>query len=177
MEKTNLTVRIDKEVLEKAKELKLNLSATTEGFLKVASIVKEKKMITSKELRNAYREVFQEIIKILKKWGISWYVKIGEYMELVEVSTSERKSSPFEHSYFLTPEGRIEDYVEQIGESVRTWKLDGEWPMGNIYDSQKIVSELVDTIYRSMENNKKKFEDMEILKSVLNELKNKEEDS
>jgi len=61
--KANLTVRIDKEVLEKSKELGLNLSATTEGFLKVASLIKGEKLVTSKELRSAYCEIFRDILK------------------------------------------------------------------------------------------------------------------
>jgi post-segregation antitoxin (ccd killing protein) len=174
MEKTNLTVRINKEVLEKAKKIGLNLSATTEVFLKAASLINEKKLVSSEELREAYQEVFQDIIKILKKRGITWYVKIGEYSDEVEFRDSDGKThmERFTHFYYLTPDGRIEDYIDEpIGETIRSWKLNEDWPVTNISNSQQILSELVDTIYRSSQNNKTKLEDLSILRSVIQELK------
>jgi len=172
-EKANLTIRIDKEVLEKAKELELNLSATTEGFLKVASLIQERKLVTAEELRSAYSEVFRDILEILKKWGITWYIKIGGYTENANFRSSDGKSSfyPMTHIYYLTPAEKIEDYVDEIEESVKTWNLNEDWPTDKINNSQKIVSELVDTIYRSAMDNKKRLGDMAILKSVLHELK------
>ena len=174
MVKTNLTVRIDKEVLEKAKEIGLNLSATTEGFLKAAALMKDKKLISSDELRNAYREVFQDIINILKKRGITWYVKIGEYLDHIEFQDQKDKTylEPLTHFYYLTPGGRIEDYLDDpIDETAISWKMNEDWPVTNIYNSQQILSELIDTIYRSSQHNKTKLEDLSILKSAIQELK------
>jgi len=87
---------------------------------------------------------------------------------------SDGKSNfhPMTHIYYLTPMEKIEDYVDEIDETVKTWDLNEDWPINGISNSQKIVSELVDTIYRSAMDNKKRLKDMTILKSVLRELKN-----
>jgi hypothetical protein len=180
VEKTNLTVRIDKVVLEKAKELKLNLSATTEGFLKIASLAKEKKLVNVEELRNAYREVFKDIIAILKKRGITWYIKIGEYKVEAKVKRSDGTSyfEPLIRVYYLTPNDTIEDCFEDpIDEVAQIWNLNDEWPVSRINNAQEIISELVDTIYRSALDNKRKLEEVGILRKVLQELNSDKKES
>lgn len=163
-EKTNLTIRIDKEVLKKAKELELNLSATTEGFLKVASLSKEKKIIKTTDLRNEYRKIFLDLIILLRLWGIT-YLKIGADID----------QEGLNHEYYLNPErGEIEHCIDEMDHTIKIWKLNDEWPIVQILSTEEIIKNLVNKIYNTAKENKKRLEDIEILKKILKELNPKE---
>ncbi len=177
-EKKNLTLRINKEVLEKAKKLGLNLSSVTEGFLKTVSFAGEKKVVRTKELRDYYRKAFMEIIDLMQEWGITSYLEIGGHSEEQEFIDSKGNASShvFSHEYLLTPEGIIEHYLSDFEKTLNKWKLNEDWPVQYVYESGKIISNLVDLLYRRAEKNKEKVEDLNILKSVLGKLRGRKEE-
>jgi len=70
VEKKKLTLSVDSDVIQKAKELGLNLSEITESALKMTSFANEEGRITQEKLIKAYQNVFQVMAPILKKWNI-----------------------------------------------------------------------------------------------------------
>ena len=180
MNKKNLTLSIDKGVLEKAKKLGLNLSNITENILKTTSLVEGKEIVSTEDLRDFYRNVFLEISSIMKKWGVTYFLTIGGYSSNEEFRKQDGKVffEEISHLYYLDPSGKIEYYMEEpVEQTIRIWKLnDEDWPTQYFYKSEKIISNLIEMIYKTTERNKEKLDDLGILKNVLEKLKNKEND-
>jgi len=180
MKKKNLTLSIDKDVLEKAKKLGLNFSNITENILKTTSLIKDKEIVSNEDLRDFYRKVFLEISSIMNQWGVLYFIRIGSNISNEEFREQDGKVffEEISHIYYLDPSGKIEHYIgEPIEQTVRIWKLnDEDWPTQYFYKSEKIISNLIEMIYKTTERNKEKLEDLEILKNILEKLKNKRGD-
>lgn len=170
-EKKNLTIRIDEKVLEKARALGLNLSATTESILKTASLAEGTGIVKTQDLRNHFTKVFIEIIEIMKKWEVASYLEVGRYAEW-----DEERGPIFDHIFYLTPEGKIEEFLDGPEHTVGSWRLNENWPTQHIHRSDKLIAKLVDVLYRRAEMNRVQLEDIGILKNILTKLKKKDED-
>jgi hypothetical protein len=170
--KKNLTVRIDEKVIEKAKELGLNLSALTESILKTASLSENKGIAKTSEVRENYVKIFIKIIDIMREWGTTYFLKIAEYDEIAETCDRDRKYTAFEmtHHYYLNPNGVIEHHIYDIEQIVDKWRLNEDWPVQNILKSDKLISNLIELLYQRAKDNKEKLKDIEILKNILNKL-------
>ncbi|MFH1425187.1 MAG: type II toxin-antitoxin system CcdA family antitoxin [archaeon] len=173
--KSNLTLRINEEVLNKARKLGLNLSSLTEDILKAESHIKDSDLITPSKLREAYRKVFLKILKITKEWSV--YVKIGGYLEEIKFKDSKGKMSsyPMHLNIYLSPEGKIELCGEE--ETLTQWNLQEEWPVNNLTEPEQIIKNLIDIIYTVAEQNRDKIRKIELLEGVLNKLETKKEET
>ncbi len=177
-EKKNLTLSINKEVLEKARELGLNLSALTESILKTASLTEEK-LVKTDDLRKIYRKIFQEIASIMQEWSQTYFLRIGG--KVVEEEFKDQKGKLFlndiYHVYYLDPNGKIEHYIEEpFEQTIKIWNLkDEDWPIQYFYKSEKIISRLIEMLYKRAKQNKEQMEDLKILENVLKKLRAKEE--
>ncbi len=167
-EKKKLTLSINSEVIEKAKELGLNLSEITETALKVSALGHdEEKLATPDKLRDAYWDILEKISKILKKWDIR--LKIGDYSELAEYENSDGKrgSAYISYEYFLY-ENSVFLFVEYSDEPEKTWTIDDmELPIANFYDPEKIITNLIDKLHKKAMENKEILDKLQILKNIL----------
>ena len=84
---------------EKAKELGLNLSQITEQALELTTLSNEKEIVTQKELRIAYKEIFHLLLKVLEEWGTS--IEIGSYLDFIDKQETDLQ----EFSYNLNSHG------------------------------------------------------------------------
>lgn len=167
-EKKKLTLSIDSEVIEKAKELGLNLSEITEQALKISSLSDDDKIVTPDKLYEAYIDVLKKISKILKKWDLQ--LKIGSYQEWVESENSLGKRSGIYigFNYFLYSDGVYlwADYSDE--EPIQTWKLDdGNLPITNFEEPEKIIVTLINKLYEKANKNKEVFDKLQIMKNIL----------
>ncbi|MBX4196125.1 type II toxin-antitoxin system CcdA family antitoxin [Candidatus Pacearchaeota archaeon] len=178
MEKKNLMLRIDKDVIDKAKALGINISALTENVLKTEIVIDENRIVPTDELRNEYREVFKHIIVLINKWNVPYHLKIGEEIvwdELVE-STGKVGVQELTHSYYLTAAGTIEHYVEEFDHLVSRWKLEADWPITTIFKAEQIIAALVNTIYEEAKRNQERLQELQILRNFLEKLSNRKND-
>lgn len=168
-EKKKLTLSINSEVIEKAKELGLNLSEITETALKISALGHdEEKLATPDKLRDAYWDILEKISKILKKWDI--HLKIGGYSELEEYRGSDGKkgSTYISYDYFLY-ENEVYLWAEYSDEKpVKTWTIDDvDLPITKFYYPEKIITILVDQLHEKAMENKEVLDKLQILKNIL----------
>ncbi len=170
VEKTNVTLRINKEVIEKARELGLNLSSITENMLKTENLLKDEGVITPKKIREAYRKVFLTLLEILKEWGT--YVKIGEHTEDLITSDSKGRESKYSQNfvYYLSPQGMVEVCFEDDAEALQSWGFHEDWPVNYLFDPEKLIENIVDRLYTQSQENKEKMQKLTLLKNVLEKI-------
>ncbi len=156
-EKKKLTLSINSDVIEKAKMLGLNLSEITENALKISSLSDEK-IVTPDKLHEVYIEILKKISKILKKWDIG-QLKIGEDSE--EFGT-------IYYDYILSS-GQVYLWANYSDEEpLKTWQLDDEnLPINNFYNPEKIITNLIDELYKKANTNKEILDKLKILKNIL----------
>lgn len=168
-EKKKLTLSIDSKVIEKAKELGLNLSEITEKALKISSLyLDDSKLVTPDQLRKVYCDVLKEIAKILEKWGLS--LKIGSYTDNVNSIDSEGNKklyyAGFEYIIYQDQVNLWGDFCDD--EPLKTWKCDDEnLPITRFYDPEKIITSLIDKLYNQANENSKTLHKLQILKNIL----------
>lgn len=178
-EKTNLTLRISKEVIEKARELGLNLSSITESMLKTENLIQDKGIVTPIKMREMYRKIFLILLEILREWDT--YLKIGEEIENIVFKDGKGRRSiyPMEFSYYLSSHGTIEFCNNDDGEAINEWKFSENWPVNSLFDPDKLIESLINQLYSQAERNKEKLQKLSLLRNVLEKLKpnKKEEES
>jgi hypothetical protein len=170
IEKTNVTLRLSKEVVDKARELGLNLSAITESMLKTENLMKDEEVITPSKMRDTYRKVFLILLDILQEWDV--YLKIGEEKEMVTFKDDKGRKSvyPMDLDYYLSPQGIIE-LCDDDGEPRNEWKFGEDWPVNSLYESDKLIESLVNRLYNQAKTNKEKMEKLNLLRNVLEKIK------
>lgn len=158
-EKKKLTLSVDAGVLEKAKELGLNLSQITEQALELTTLSNEKEIVTQKELRIAYKEIFHLLQKVLEEWGTS--IEIGSYLDFIDKQETDLQ----EFSYNLNSHGifRWNDIVEGCGH----WNLEEDFPVDSLYDPNKIIENLIEGLHKKGKQNKEKLNQLRVMKNIL----------
>jgi len=169
-EKTNLTLRISKEVVDKARELELNLSSITENLLKTENLVQDKNVITPNNLRKAYRKNFMHLLEILREWDI--YLLVGKEIENVTFKDEKGRKSfqPMEFDYYLSPYGAIE-LSDEDGGTLTKWEFNEDWPVNSLFDPEKLIEILINRLYLQAKANKEKIQKLSLLQNVLEKLK------
>lgn len=171
IEKTNVTLRMDKEVLDKAKKLGINLSNVTEDFLKTVSMEKEE-IISPIKLREAYRNVLRKLSKFAEEWET--FIKIGSYTseEIFKDSDGKKTRHSMEFEFYLTPKRTIQKYSPDFDETLSEWKLgDEDWPVNFLDVPEDLIKNLIDSISNSIIINREKFIKLNLLQEVLDKLK------
>ncbi len=169
-EKTNLTLRINQEVVEKARQLGINLSSIIESMLKTENLAKDEEAITPTIMRESYRKVFSDILNIIKEWGI--YLKIGEEKENITFRDEKGRAKiyPMDFYYYLTPKNKIE-ICDEVGDPGTEWNLAEDWPINNLFEPDEIIENLINELHKKAETNKEKIQKLSLLKNVLEKLK------
>lgn len=168
-EKKKLTLSINSVVIEKAKDLGLNLSEITEKALKISSLnLDDSKLVTPDKLCKVYGDILKEIAKVLKKWDL--HLKIGSYSELHESIDSKGNECVYgiNYDYIISPDQVYlwADFCDS--EPLNTWKFDDEnLPITRFYDPEKIIADLVDNLYNKANENSKILQKLQILKNIL----------
>ena len=160
VEKKKLTLSVDSDIIQKAKELGLNLSEITENALKISSLNIEEESVTKEKLIQAYRKVFLEMVPILKKWDL--HIPIGGYYDY------QKEFGSIQFIYYLSANELYlwSDFADQ--EPLNTWKLtDNDLPIEHFYEPEKIIKSLINKLYEVAEENKIKMKKLEIITNIL----------
>ena len=130
MEKKKLTLSVDSDVIQKAKELGLNLSEISENALKISSLNIEEEAVTKEKLMHGYRKAFSEMAPILKKWDLN--IPIGGYNDYL------KEMGICRFTYYLTA-NEIYLWSDFADEPLGNWELtSNELPIEHFYEPEKI---------------------------------------
>lgn len=147
-QKQKLTLSINRDVIEKAKESGVNISAITEQVLKAITYVPSGN--TLDDIAEAYTTLFDAIKPILKSYGA--YVKVGE------IEYAESDGSVFAHGDIrLGPYGLYADRPDDstIETSVRD-------VVSDLFKPKEILERLIPALIAAAENNKARIKEFEI---------------
>ena len=174
-EKTNITLRIDKNVVDKARKLGLNLSSITESMLKTENFIEDGELVTPEKIREVYRKIFIKICDIIGKWGVS--LKIGSGIEEVEFKDHQGNISfgSLEHDFYLHSSGKISLHLENDDEEHMSWGLKEDWPVDSLFEPEKLIEKLINTLDARAEKNKEKLSKLTLLRNVLEKMEKIEE--
>jgi hypothetical protein len=158
MGKEKLTLSVDKEVVEKAKKLGINISEITENILKGYTSAEK----PNGTIYEAYQQLFDAIRPLLKEFG--GRVRIAETRESVE-ELKEGKFVPgpdIDVSIFLESDGSFyldffDDYIYDIK------KIANE----DFLSPEKILANLVDVLEKSKEASEEKMRQIMMAKRIV----------
>lgn len=158
MPKEKLTLSVDKEVVEKAKKIGINISDITEKVLTGYTSAEK----PEGSLHDAYQQLFDSILPLLKEFDCS--VKIAEGTETVEFTDTNGKK--------IEQEMPIDFYLESDGSF---WMDQYETTLKDIkkisahyfLSPQKILSNIVDVLARSEEDRKERMKEILMAKRLI----------
>jgi len=153
MEKTKLTLSVDREVVEKAKKIGINISKITEEVLKGFSFEVNSSLETN-ALLEKYKELFKVMLPLLKKFNTE--VKIGSWIEY----TPEPN---YIEDIYLTSDGKI---GPPDSSDVSIDKLNAEH-VKDFDEPKKILMNFIDVLVRTNEKQKENLRELEISKRII----------
>lgn len=160
MPKEKLTLSVDKEVVEKAKSLGMNISEITENVLKGYTSPKPEG-----SLYDVYKELFKSILPLLKEFDCN--VKIAEsWIEVIMDDTGDvEQIGPKDESY-LMPDGNFlindfeqgREYIILEIEKIR---------QNEFLPTNKILENLVNELVKSKDKRQEKMDEILMAKRII----------
>ncbi len=169
-QKQKLTLSVDSEIVERAKKADINISDITEKVLR--AFTTSSKTADKEKLYEKYRELFNLMLPLLKKFRVNVFVGSEEVWE----------EEPEGFGPIYDDEGNEVDYdpgppSDVFGiylESGGTLSHDREGPKDikqidiNLFNTpQQIVDQLLSSILRGVEYRKNQFKEIEMAKTII----------
>jgi hypothetical protein len=157
MPKEKLTLTVDKEVVEKAKKLNLNISEITELALKGFTF--SPKEADQEALYKSYQNLFDSIRPLLKKFGTSvkvaddWEIDPQTGIQYGDVETTLNSDGSF---WLWVLEEVHEDFKDIT-----------KIPIGNFLSPKDILSDLIDSLAKAVERDKERLKELELAKRFV----------
>ncbi|VVB92608.1 Post-segregation antitoxin CcdA [uncultured archaeon] len=148
-EKQKLTLSVEKELVEKAKKLGVNISEITENVLRHISETEIKEVVTKEEINAAYEKLFNTMLPAMEKFGAS--VEVGK------VWFDEN------HSFTVKLLNNGELWIPDIEQ---TTKIEGV----SVDSPKKILSNFIESLVNASEKNKEKLKELEIFRKIIEAL-------
>jgi len=160
--KEKLTLSVDKEVVEKAKKLGINISEITEKVLIGYTSAKPEG-----SLHQAYKELFDSILPLLKEFDCK--VKVAEssdYFSYEDSEGNEIQDGRILDETFLTEDG---NYLVEPTTSPDSYYLVDitKIPREEFLTPDRILSNLVNELAKSQEKRKEKMEEILMAKRII----------
>jgi hypothetical protein len=156
MPKEKLTLSVDKEVVEKAKRLGINISDITEKVLTGYTSAEK----PEGNIHDAYKQLFDSILLLLKEFDCR--VKIAEsWFDL-----GEEAGRVAEDETYLTPYGTffIKDFTQSENYYISDIK---RIPAEEFLTPEKILSNLVNEMAKGQEKRKEKMDEILMAKRIV----------
>jgi hypothetical protein len=158
MGKEKLTLSVDKEVVEKAKKLGINISDITENILKGYTSAEK----PNGSLYDAYQQLFSSILPLLREFQCS--VQIAESVDVGVTTDCHGKTEEVEFSIaiFLEPDGSfyIDDYDQYLTDIRKI-------PHRDFFSPERIILNVVDSLAKSKEANEEKMQQIMMAKRII----------
>jgi hypothetical protein len=154
-EKQKLTLSVDKEVVEKAKKLGINISEITEKVLTGYTSAEK----PEGSIHDAYKQLFDSILPLLKEFDCK--VKIAEsWMDINEFQQEiEDETYLTQYNTFLIRGcmGQEDYYISDIK----------RLPPGDFLPPEKILSNLVNELAKNQEKRKERMDEISMAKRII----------
>lgn len=148
--KQKLTLTVDSEVVEKAKEIGLNLSDITENVLR--SFAFSPKEGDKQEVYAKYRELLESMKPVIADYGVS--VEIANYIE--DMDTMD------EQQILLTPTGELWNASnEELVPSLE------KVPLYLLHEPKQILANFVDSLSKEKQKRKERIEELEMARRIV----------
>lgn len=152
-EKQKLTLSVEKELVEKAKKLGVNISEITEIVLRHVSETETKDVVTKDEINAAYKKIFDAMLPAMKKFDAT--VVIGDYRVVFKDGTDDS----FEVE--LLPDGDL--WIGDIEQTTTIKNISMAPP-------KKILSTFIESLVKASERNKEQLKELEIFSRIIEAL-------
>lgn len=152
-EKQKLTLSVNREVVDKAKELGINISEITERVLRGYTI--EPSEYNDQEVYAQYQNLFQVMLPLMKKFNFS--VVVAEY------SRFNKQGVPIsDNKIYLEPNGafwasEIQEYTTGIEQIQINW----------FTESSEILSNFIESLTKAVEKRKESLKELEMAKRII----------
>jgi hypothetical protein len=150
-EKQKLTLSVDKEVVEKAKVLGINISDITEKVLTGYTSAEK----PEGNIHDAYKELFDSILPLLKEFECD--VQVAESWIEVEIPQDETYLTSNGNFHVVSYAPPNEMYISDIKKI----------PPEEFLSAQEILSNLVNEMAKSQEKRKEKMEEILMAKRII----------
>lgn len=158
MGKEKLTLSVDKEIIDKAKKLGINISEITQKILEGYTSAEK----PSGSIYDAYRQFFDAITPLLKEFG--GRIEVGKNIELVTVEEEKGRVSEQEIvcDIYLNRDGSFYlDFYDLRITDIR--EIDGQ----DFFPPEKILSNLVSTLEKTKEASEEKMRQIMMAKRIV----------
>lgn len=152
-EKQKLTLSVEKELVEKAKKLGVNISEITETVLKHVSETGVKEVVTKDEVNTGYKKLFSVMLPLMKKFGAA--ITVGEVIEDSYGVNSHHEP------VCLLENGDL--YVPGFEETIAFENV-------SFNSKKEILSSFINSLIEASENNKEELKELEIFSRVIEAL-------
>jgi hypothetical protein len=161
-EKQKLTLSVDKDAIEKARVLGINISEFTENVLTGYTSAEK----PEGSIYDAYKQLFDSIIPLLKEFECK--VRIAECVITIEDENGEVVNSHQTDATYLTAGGSflVEEYT---GPEDSEYFLDDitKIPADELLRPEKILSNLLKELATSQEKRKKRLDEILMAKRIV----------
>ena len=159
--KVKLTLSVDKEVVQAAKKLGLNLSDITENILRGFSFSPRR---TDKgELLEKYRNLFATMKPLLHEFGIS--VAVGE--DYVFYEDEKGHSEPIDFEIRLLSNGVL--FIDELDHMVNDVS---EIDINALHNPKRILEDLILELSKGANNRKEKIREIEMARRIIAAMSN-----
>lgn len=153
-EKQKLTLSVEKELVEKAKKLGVNISEITETVLRHVSETEIKEVVTKSEINDAYQKLFDAMLPAMKKFGAS--VDVGD-IPFYDNNGNYTNSSDVE----LSAHGKL--WISDVGDTTKIEYV-------SLKNPKKILSNFIESLVKASERNKEKLKELDIFRKIIEAL-------
>ena len=152
-EKQKLTLSVNREVVDKAKELGINISEITERVLRGYTL--EPSEYNDQEVYAHYQNLFQTMLPLMKKFHFS--VVVAEYSRFDKSGfpISDNKISLEPNGAFWASE--IQEYSKGIEQIQINW----------FTESSEILSNFIESLTNAVEKRKESLKELEMAKRII----------
>ena len=155
MPKEKLTLSVDKEVVEKAKKLGINISDITEKVLTGYTSAEK----PEGSIHDAYSQLFDSILPLLKEFDCRVLIAESSFVidEEQEITEDETYLTPYGTFFVKTLTGPEDYYIYDIKKI----------PTGEFLTPEKVLSNLVNEMAKSQEKRKEKMDEILMAKRII----------
>ncbi len=153
-EKQKLTLSVEKELVEKAKKLGVNISELTETVLRHVSETEIKEVVTKDEINVAYKKIFDAMLPAMKKFDVA--VGIGD----LQLSDKDGNYSG-SLDVVLLPDGDL--WISDLEQRTTIEDI-------SILSPKQILSTFIESLVKASERNKEQLKELEIFRRVIEAL-------
>lgn len=153
--KEKLTLSVDKEVIQKAKRLGINISEITERILRGYTSAEK----PNGSLYDGYQQLFDSIAPLLREFGVN--TKVGLRIENLKDSKGAVWDQP--NDIFLESDGSLySDLFEHTFQDIK------EVGLQSFLSPGEVLSNLVDALVKSEEAREEKLREILMARGIIN---------